>query len=1113
MIRTYDVFVSFRGEDTRNNFTSFLFHDLSRNGIVAFKDDTHLHKGESIAPELLQAIEGSRLFIVVFSKNYASSTWCLRELAHICNCIQTSQRCVLPIFYDVDPSDVRKQSGCYEKAFVEHEERFREDKEKMEEVQTWRESLTRVANLSGWDIQNKPQYVEIEEIIQKIKNIMGHKFSWLPKDNLVGMESRVETLSRILYLELVNDVRVVGISGMGGIGKTTLAYSLYERISEQYKFCCFIDVSKIYQASGTIGVQKQLLSQCLKEKNLEISNASEGTCLVWERLHHARALIVLDNVDQDRQLNMFTGNRETLLRECLGGGSRIIIVSRDKHILRKYGVDDVYQVQPLNDEDATQLFYKYAFKGNHIMTGYEELTYDILSHVQGHPLAIQVLGSSLFDRNISQWKSALVRFKENKSDNIIDFLRLGFDELDNLEKEIFLDIACFFNNEKEERVMEILDFREFHPEYGLQILAEKSLITVECGHIRMHDLLIDLGRCIAREKSPKEPIKWTRLWDYQDLHKVMSNNMESVNLEAIAVVDFLMEFDETTIRADALSKMSKLKFLKLEFVNFCGNLDHLSNELGYLRWGDYPFKSLPPSFQPDNLVELSLRVSNIKQLWKDRKHLPNLRHLDLAHSKNLIQIPDLGEAPNLRLLDLNGCKKLRQLHPSVGLLTKLTLLNLEKCKSLIKTPHFRENQILETLNLRGCRQLKEINPSIGLLQKLTFLDLDRCENLISLPNSILCLSSLEYLNLSRCPKLFNTQLLHEARDEEQMKKLCIGESPICSHSTSSIMKKWFKSPLHLLHSRARKGPVSRLLPSSPTLGCMRELHLNFCNLVQIPDAIGNLHLLESLCLRENNFATLPSLKELWKLYSLNLQDCRQLKYFPELPSRTDLSSERYQLPEYLNRDLYDIREHLRVEVYKYKKAGLNIYGCPELVDLERCTSMAFSWTRQILEAHYQYKRPCLSYNDVFPLHIASIIRGSEIPSWFNNDHEGIGSLITLDESPLMQKDNNCIGLACCVVFGPPSRIMAPPKTESVRRFRAEIPLFLGEDQVTEDHLWLFYYALPQSLLTCWDAHFKLEIEITNIGSWTFEVKKYGYRWVYEKPLEVSNLIMMHNPNS
>jgi len=150
------VFVSFCGVDTPNNFTAFLFDALSQNGIHAFKDDTHLQKGESIAPKLLQAIHGSRLFVVVFSKNSASSTWRLRELAHICNCTdEASPSRVIPIFYDVDPLEVRKQSGYYGMAFAKHEERFREDKEKMEEVQRWREALTQVANNSGWDIRNK----------------------------------------------------------------------------------------------------------------------------------------------------------------------------------------------------------------------------------------------------------------------------------------------------------------------------------------------------------------------------------------------------------------------------------------------------------------------------------------------------------------------------------------------------------------------------------------------------------------------------------------------------------------------------------------------------------------------------------------------------------------------------------------------------------------------------------------------------------------------------------------------------------------------------------------------------------------------------------------------
>ena len=148
----YDVFVTFRGEDTRNNFTDFLFDAVQTKGIFVFRDDTNLQKGESIGPELIRAIEGSQVFVAVFSKNYASSNWCLQELEKICECIEGSNKHVLPIFYDVDPSEVRKQFGIYYEAFVKHEQRFQQDSQM---VSRWRETLKLVGSISGWDLRDK----------------------------------------------------------------------------------------------------------------------------------------------------------------------------------------------------------------------------------------------------------------------------------------------------------------------------------------------------------------------------------------------------------------------------------------------------------------------------------------------------------------------------------------------------------------------------------------------------------------------------------------------------------------------------------------------------------------------------------------------------------------------------------------------------------------------------------------------------------------------------------------------------------------------------------------------------------------------------------------------
>ena len=147
----YEVFLSFRGEDTRNNFTDHLYDALNRSGIITFRDEEGLERGKSIS-NLFKAIEESQSAIIILSKNYASSKWCLDELAKIVKCSKETGLIILPVFYDVDPSDIRNQTGTFKQAFIDHQKFFEDN---IEKVKTWRAALREVAGISGWHLQNR----------------------------------------------------------------------------------------------------------------------------------------------------------------------------------------------------------------------------------------------------------------------------------------------------------------------------------------------------------------------------------------------------------------------------------------------------------------------------------------------------------------------------------------------------------------------------------------------------------------------------------------------------------------------------------------------------------------------------------------------------------------------------------------------------------------------------------------------------------------------------------------------------------------------------------------------------------------------------------------------
>ncbi|XAR49157.1 hypothetical protein NMG60_11032251 [Bertholletia excelsa] len=225
----WDVFLSFRGEDTRHGFTSRLHVELVRNGVRTFIDDEGLDRGDEIAPSLLAAIEDSAASIAVISEGYASSWWCLEELAKIVDC----RKLILPVFYEVDPSDVRRQKGRFEKDLWRQESRFG-----VEKVLRWRKAMETTGGIAGWDSRKWEESVLIQSLVQKILAKLRNIPLGVAK-HPVGLDSRLDELINLVDVK-ANGVGVLVFHGMGGVGKTTLAKALYNKLLVHFKRRSFI---------------------------------------------------------------------------------------------------------------------------------------------------------------------------------------------------------------------------------------------------------------------------------------------------------------------------------------------------------------------------------------------------------------------------------------------------------------------------------------------------------------------------------------------------------------------------------------------------------------------------------------------------------------------------------------------------------------------------------------------------------------------------------------------------------------------------------------------------------------------------------------------------------
>ncbi|XP_048134007.1 disease resistance protein RPV1-like [Rhodamnia argentea] len=905
--RDYEVFLSFRGPDTRLTITDSLFAAMVRAGIRVFKDDEELRVGEEIGGELLRAISNSKIYVPIFSKDYASSKWCLRELAYMVECRKRGEKAILPIFYEVDASDVKLKTGSYAKALQKHERESGEDVAKR-----WEEALREVAGIKGWNLkdhgQDKLTALVVEEVFRKLRRPTQR--DW--RDNLVGAQDQMEAVMELLS-QGTPDVRFVVIHGMGGIGKTTLAKAIFRRISSQFQCSSFLSDIR---ADNIVSLQKKLLCDFFDIRRLDTMDADEGVDLIKGVLSDKKVILVLDDMDKRDQLMKLAGKSS-----WFGSGSRIIITTRNTYFLAPetdtldhgivplgHGDFHFYEMKEMQFGHALQLFSKHSFERDSPPHDYTTISSKIVRMTGGLPLALEVIGSLLHSKSMETWKDTLKKLKKVPNQDVQQKLLISYEELDYDQQQIFLDIACHCIGEERVPAYYMWKACEFFPKTGLSVLIHLSLIKViKDDRLRMHDQLRDLGREIVRRECFSSPGKRSRLWCPTVALDVVRNNLGTDNIVALKLIGLA---DEHNFTSGEFSRLSSLRFLELDGGNFVGDFKNLLSNLKWLSWRRCPSNLQATGLCLRKLAVLKISESDITEDWNGWGSCmvnDNLKVIYLTSCYYIKRTPDFSKCMNLKKLVLKGCTRLEEINSSIcqlgclkhleiskegrvsskyvkaymepfftvpllldsiGGLKSLSVLKAENLHGVIELPHsVGELQGLKHLSLRGCTELEKLPSSIGELRSLLCLDLSHTF-IRELPDSIGRLESLLKLDLSGT---LVAELPNSIGNLRRLESMCLDETKI------------------------------RKLPKSIwALENLEELSARGCRNLEgkIPSEISGLSRLKILNLSRSKVSELPmAINQLSSLQELILKDCRGLETLPDLPTsltKLELSSSSLQ---------------------------------------------------------------------------------------------------------------------------------------------------------------------------------------------------------------------------
>ncbi|KAJ0781636.1 putative TIR domain, P-loop containing nucleoside triphosphate hydrolase [Helianthus annuus] len=736
----YDVFVSFRGEDIRKTFIDHLFSDFRRKGIYPFRDDKKLKRGEEIAPELYRAIEQSRFLIVIFSNDYPSSTWCMRELVKILECKKRDDEYeVRVLFYNVTPEVVKNQSDSYKEAFNKHEALNRK------EVPKWKEALKLSANLSGWDLQSLSNGHE-PKLIEAISKEIFYKQTNGPLDvgdNLVGLYSRADQMD-LLQLVESGKVHMIGICGIGGIGKTTIAkavFNLLHKHFEAYSFC--EDIKGVEERHGLVHLQENLLESLMHASHIKIRSIGHGVSIIKRSLSNKKVLVVLDDVDDYNQLEALAGSPS-----WFGPGSIIIVTGRDKQLLIARGVEDIYEalVSVCNDrlemhdliqDMGRQIVHEESEEpGRRSRLWFPSDVFFVLNKDKGTEavkgialdvsrLELNICSETFKNLNHLRLLSFRIRSWNDLRDpnGKIRESKLGIEtkvkaisrSLDLLSSE--LRLFCWHGYPFQHLPL------AFYPEslvvLDLSYSYIKEIWSGSKGFIKL--VSMNLGHCRNLIKTPD----FTTTPNLEELVLIGCENLIEIHPSVGLLTSLVVLNLRDCKRLASPPKCTRLTSLQILNMSGCKKLNQFPEDLGKMK----------------ALVELHADRTCIKQLPYSVLSLGNLRVLALGqrggmqnNSLGSIRWPSVipsrtHHPPGAVLPSLSNLNKLRHINISHCNLTEANLDGIE-CLSMLETLNLSGNDFkslpslsklvrLETLGLVGCKKMEalpELPPNIGLIE-------------------------------------------------------------------------------------------------------------------------------------------------------------------------------------------------------------------------------------------------------------------------------------------------------------------------------------------------------------------------------------------------------------